>query len=181
MAFRKTVATCMSIMLVGALALTGCGNKDSTQTQDDLMYSAKFDVDTGEIVQVSVDEDSGFAMLQGTDGFSVVSQDEDTDTEDGSGEFEESVSVDITGVFLTDVVANNTQAKFHGTEYYDTVSVDGKDGYAFTGVNDDDILTYVYVIPCGDKNLTYLELFSTVSEKELATIVPSIHVQVLEQ
>lgn len=201
MQIKKMITLGLATTVCCMAVLTGCGNTETVEPKE--QYSAKFSVDTGEVVEVSVDETSDYYIEQKSDGFSVVSKGESSpgkyagvmkkdatgDADESDAKDEESAdktddstayAADITGVFLSPEIANNTQAKFHEAEDYKTVTVDGKEGFAFVGEGDNDILTYVYIVPCSDDANTYVELFSTVSESELELIVPSLHIEVVE-
>ena len=166
---KKHVGTLCALAICGSMLLTGCGTgKSSTAKNDESRYEATFDVSTSEKFDISIDKDSGYAMKVDKDSFTVYNTDKSAKT-----------SVDVTGVFLDKTVMNQTQAEFHEDKSYKEITVDGQTGYSFEAKDKskDDIKTYVHVIPCDGSDATYLELFSTISEKDLIAVEKTLHVE----
>lgn len=167
---RKIMMLSLCVALAAVL-LAGC--KDNTEDwrdiQDDI-YRAEFHVDTGDTVVVSVDEDGRYQLVKQEDGFFMHLVSED-DTEGASS---------VTGVFLSSNVVNASALEFRENGSYETASVDGKTGYQFAKENKNGVMTYGYIVPCDDDSDTYLEMFSTVSEKELQDAMSNVHVAVLD-
>lgn len=163
----------LCVLLTGLLA--GCGgDKDDWRDVQDDIYRAEFQVDTGDKIAVSVDEAGRYQLVKQEGGFVMK------DVGNGmvsKGDTEGSSSV--TGVFLSASVANSAVAEFRNDESFQTVSVDGKDGYQFSKENSQGVMTYGCVVPCDDKSETYVELFSTVSEKDLENAMSNVHIAVL--
>ena len=162
---RKSVGVLCATMLCGTMLFTGCSSNDIAKKESKPMYEATFSVSTSETFDINIDEKSGYAMNVDTDSFTVYSKDDSK------------VSTDVTGVFLDKKVMNQTQAKFHEDSSYKEITVDGQTGYSFEAQNKDKIKTYVHVIPCDGSDATYLELFSTISEKDLTSVEKTLHVE----
>lgn len=167
--YRKFVTLSLCLVM-STMLLAGCKdrNEDWRDIQDDI-YRAEFNVDTGDSVAVSVDEGGRYQLVKQDDGFLLKSVSKG-DTE---------VASSVTGVFLSGTVANQTSAELRKDESYETATVDGKSGYRFAKENQEGVMTYVCIVPCGDESDTYVELFSTVSEKELTDAMADVHVSVL--
>lgn len=161
---RKNVGVLCATILCGAMLFTGCSSGSTAKNENKPMYKATFSVSTSETFDINIDEKSGYVMNVDTDSFTVCSKDS-------------KVSTDVTGVFLDKKVMNQTQAKFHEDASYKEITVDGQTGYSFEAQNKDKIKTYVHVIPCDGSDATYLELFSTISEKDLTAVEKTLHVE----
>ena len=173
MKFLKFFGFCFVSFIVTTLVLTGCGK--TIMNTKDIAYDASFSLDTGDTVNISIDKDCGYKLSISDSSFSVVG-DSVNETESESGAVGASV---VDGVFLSNIVSNQTQIQFVEDDSYHEVTVDGKNGYAFTGKNESDVQMYVHVVPCKAENTsTYLELFSSVSEDDLKLIEPYLHISV---